>query len=331
MDRREFIKKSIYTLSATAIGLSHPKLIEAKTEDAKVNANPIVALETSSKVRKAPGSYDEDFIIQMLDRGMKKITGAGKPDDAWKNLFSKDDVIGIKVNSITGKMFSSRLELVRSIVKILVRSGIEEKNIIIFDRKSDELIKAGYKINKSTKGVRCFGTIPDGGGYSDNFIVFGEIGSRPSRILESCSAIINVPLIRDHGIVGITCALKNYLGTIDNPHKYHMNHGDPFVADLNASCEIKIRNRLTICDGLTAQYHLGPGYEPDYSWEFNSILMSRDPVALDVTVLDIIEKKRKEKDIRSLEEVGRFPKYIFTASDEKHRVGISDRSKIKIL
>jgi uncharacterized protein (DUF362 family) len=329
MDRREFIKKSIFTISATAVGLKNPSILKAASSD-KIAPNPILAIESSPNVRKTDGSYDDNFMTGMLDKGITKVTGAGNPAEAWQSLFTKNDIIGIKVNTLAGKMFSTRVELVKGVVNVLIKAGFDENKIIIFDRSTDELLSSGYKINNTKSGVRCFGSNPDGGGYSDNFIVFGEIGSRPSRILESCTAIINVPLLKDHGIAGITCALKNYLGTIDNPQKYHLNCGDPFIADLCASDEIKKRNRLTICDGLTAQYHRGPAFEKDYSWNYNSILMCRDPVALDSYVLDLIEKKREEKNLPSLKEAGRFPKYISTASDSEHRVGISDLSKIKL-
>ncbi|MBU1627667.1 DUF362 domain-containing protein, partial [bacterium] len=323
MDRREFIKKSFLTLSATAMGLKNPSILKAVPAD-KIEPNPILAVETSNNVRKTDGSYDENFIIGMLDKGITKVTGSSSSSEAWKSLFTKSDTIGIKVNTLAGKMFATRVELVRAIVKILIRSGFDESKIIIFDRSTKELENAGYKINNSRSSLRCIGSNPDGGGYSDNFIVFGEIGSRPSRILESCTAIINVPLLKDHGIAGITCALKNFLGTIDNPHKYHMNCGDPYIADLNASNEIRKRNRLTILDGMTAQYHMGPAFEAAYSWNYNTILMSRDPVAVDTYIHDLIEKKRVEKSLPSLKEAGRFPKYISTASDPEHKVGISE-------
>ena len=82
---------------------------------------------------------------------------------------------------------------------------------------------------------------------------------------------------------------------------------------------------------MTSQYYLGPAYTPKFAWNYDGIIMSRDPVALDSIALDIIEKKRKEENFPSLAEMGCTPQYIATASDAKHRVGISDISKIRIM
>ena len=54
---------------------------------------------------------------------------------------------------------------------------------------------------------------------------------------------------------------------------------------------------------------------PQWSWPFNGILTSRDPVALDYTGWRIIEQKRAEKGHPALRSVKREPAYIATAAD----------------
>ena len=124
-------------------------------------------------------------------------------------------------------------------------------------------------------------------------------------------------------------ALKNMFGAIHNPNKYHSNAGDPYVADVNALAPIRQKVRLTICDALIAQYEGGPSYMPQWSWPFNGVLVASDPVALDTIGWQIIEAKRKEKGLPSLQAAKRAPSYIATAADAQHRLGTNDARLIR--
>jgi hypothetical protein len=86
---------------------------------------------------------------------------------------------------------------------------------------------------------------------------------------------------------------------------------------------------LHICDGLNAQYEGGPSYMPQWMWPFNGLLVARDPVALDYVGWNIIEKKRAELGMKSLRELRREPRYILTAADAEHRLGICDPKRIE--
>jgi uncharacterized protein (DUF362 family) len=89
--------------------------------------------------------------------------------------------------------------------------------------------------------------------------------------------------------------------------------------------------RLTICDATTAMYEGGPGYKPEHSWNANALLASTDPVALDHTGWRMIERKRAEKGLKTLEAEERTPRYIATAADAEHRLGMNDPRKISLI
>jgi uncharacterized protein (DUF362 family) len=131
--------------------------------------------------------------------------------------------------------------------------------------------------------------------------------------------------------VGVTLALKNLFGAIHNPNKYHINAGDPYVADVNMFPAIRQKVRLTICDALTAQYEGGPSYMPQRSWPYNGLMVGRDPVALDYTGWQILERKRAEKGMKPLRELRREPLYISTAADARHRLGTNDPNRIDVV
>ena len=84
------------------------------------------------------------------------------------------------------------------------------------------------------------------------------MGSLVSNTLaQTCDAVINLPVLKDHGIVGVTMALKNLFGAIHNPNKYHIDAGDPYVADVNMLPPIRQKVRLTICDAITPSTKAG--------------------------------------------------------------------------
>jgi uncharacterized protein (DUF362 family) len=89
--------------------------------------------------------------------------------------------------------------------------------------------------------------------------------------------------------------------------------------------------RLTICDATTAMYEGGPGYKPEHSWNCNALLVSTDPVALDHTGWQMIERKRAEKGLKTLAAEERAPEYIHTAADAEHRLGNCDPKRISVV
>jgi uncharacterized protein (DUF362 family) len=95
--------------------------------------------------------------------------------------------------------------------------------------------------------------------------------------------------------------------------------------------EIRSKMRLTICDATSAMYEGGPGFKPERSWRHNALLVSQDPVALDATGWRMIERKRAEKGLKTLEADERAPRYISTAADPAHRLGNSDPARIAVV
>jgi len=220
---------------------------------------------------------------------------------------------------------------VESIIQGLKLAGIKDKNIIVFERFNRELETAGFRVRRKTEGIQCFGTdeLP-GGGYEAEPQSAGSVGTCFSKIVSRlCTAIVNVPVLKDHDLAGISVAMKNFFGVIHNPNKYHGNNCNPFIAELNTHPYIAHKVRLTVCDALLAQYHGGPGYKPQWTWNYQGIIVGRDPVALDRICHTIIEEKRKEMKLPSLQQAHREPKYISTAA--MLGLGIDEPSKINVV
>jgi len=287
-----------------------------------------VVIARDPLLRGNGSSPDSGQLLKMLDRAMQALYASDSPLEGWKKVVRPGEVIGLKVNGLAGRGNSTNVLLVDVICERLREAGIRQKDIVIWDRLNGDLESAGFRIAARQDRMRCIGN--DALGYEEELSTYGSVGSCLARTLTRvCDAVINLPVLKDHGIAGVTIALKNWFGAIHNPNKYHLNVGDPYIADVNMLPPIRQKVRLHICDATTAQYEGGPSYMPQWCWPFNGLLLSRDPVALDYTGWQILEQKRSEKGMKALKELGRAPTYIATAADRQHQLGTNDPKMIE--
>ena len=250
----------------------------------------VVTTIKNNRIRKN-GRVNPLELTHSLNRGLQVQFSVADPREAWRKLFSPKEIIAIKVNCLAGRGLSTHPELVQVIIAQLEKIGVPKKNIIVFDRANLDLKRAGFKITTARTGVRCAGN--DYFGYHPNLVVHKTIGSMVSRVMFDAGAVINLPVLKDHGIAGFSGALKNFFGVIHNPNKYHLNVGDPFIADLCSYHLIRKKVKLTICDALTAQYEGGPPYMPQFALRENMLLIGTDMVAIDRVGWSMIEKWRQ--------------------------------------
>lgn len=320
--RREFVKTVLagaaFLRAGDGVALSEQREAPAKSR---------VVIARDERLRGAGSTVDSQRMLGLLDRAMQSLFDRDRPIEAWRKLVRPGELVGLKVNTLGGRGISSNLQLVEAICARLQEAGVKAKDIVVWDRGSDELERAGFHLSMGGNGVQCFGT--DRVDYETDLAAYGSVGSRLSKILtRHCNVLINVPVLKDHDGAGVTIALKNLYGVIHNPNKYHPNGCDPYIADLNMLPEIRSRMRLTICDATTAMYEGGPAYKPEHSWKNNALLVSQDPVALDYTGWQMIERKRAQMGLKTLEAEQRAPRYIMTAADAQHRLGIGDPKRI---
>jgi len=311
--RREFIKKlGILGVSIPVLPAWSRKICAIETSENNPKKSKVIIVRNKGVVNST-GEINQEIIKNMLNEAMKKLAGNELIKSCWQRYFSKEDIVGIKVNCIAGQGLSTNPELVNAIIWGLLLAGVKEDNIIIYDRGTRELEKAKFKIN-TNKGIKCYGN--DAVGYNWEPTIIGSVSCCFSKIVsEQVTAIINVPVLKDHELSGVSLSLKNHFGSINNPNKYHGNNCDPYIADLNSHPLIKNKTRLIICDAITALYNGGPGYKKAWSWDYRGLLVSTDPVALDYVGTQIIEEMRREKKMKSLEECGRPAKHIATAAN----------------
>jgi uncharacterized protein (DUF362 family) len=279
--------------------------------------------------REPGGPVDGALMRRWLDEMLVRLTGGGSGADAWSALFPRNSRVGIKLNCLAGPRLAPRRELVQAIIAGLRSAGVSARQITVWERSDRELARCGYAIATSGDEPRVYGTDSRAAGYERRIRSNGSIGSCFSRILtEQCDQLINVGVLKDHDLAGVSAGMKNLYGAIHNPNKYHDNACDPYVADLAAHPVVRERLALTVCDGLTAQCQGGPAFVPGWAWNYGGLLVARDPVALDRVAADIVDRRRAVKGLPSLAEAERGPAWIDTAG--KLGLGEPELSKIKV-
>ena len=326
--RRDFLKQSLPGAAFLCVGGAMEPLAGAEPVTAGAKSKVVVARD--EQLRGTGSTVDSQRMLALLDRSMQALFDRSRSVEAWSKLVRPGDMVSLKVNTLGGRGISTNVHLVAAICQRLQEAGVKAGDIVVWDRDSDELERAGFHLAVGGDRVQCYGT--DRVGYEEELSAWGSVGGCLSKILtQHSSVLINVPVLKDHDGAGVTIALKNMYGVIHNPNKYHPNGCNPYVADLNMLPEIRNKMRLTICDATTAMYEGGPGYKPEHSWNADVLIVSTDPVALDHTGWRIIERKRAEKGLKTLKVEDRAPNYITTAADNSHRLGTNDPKMISIV
>jgi uncharacterized protein (DUF362 family) len=253
--------------------------------------------------------------------------GAGSGVEAAASIFKPSDTVGIKVNCLAGRSLSPRVELVEALVDLVAGAGIDRRRIIVFERSSRELERAGFTIRRQGPPYRCIGTDND---YERLPSSSGAIGSCFARIVSTeCTALVSFGVVKDHDLSGVSAGTKNWYGVIHNPNKYHDNGCDPYIADVARHPFIRDKLRLTVLDGVVAQCHGGPAYRPGATFELGQVAASTDPVAADLWAWQVIEAERRRRGMPTLEEAGRPVRFLATAA--RHGLGVDDPDRLRLV
>ena len=261
------------------------------------------ALDTKGRVAQKP-------VADMLDWLIRELVGKSSVADCWATLFSPKDVVGIKPNAFATRWNEPSPALIDTIVARLHEVGIPYENIYLWDhwnfkrgplyahlRKSPIHVATQKKIGYDAKVHR----LPTGGWVRFN------------KWVPRFTAIVNVPVFKDHDLAGVTCSMKNLaMGSIINPASHHPNSCSPSVPQIYALPELGPKVRLIVADAFRVIYNNGPfgSKSRNYNARHDSLYLSRDPVAQDRIAWNVIDALRKERGLPLLMERGRCPKKV---------------------
>lgn len=318
------------------------KVIHLKSSKAVVNGDPV-----------------EKEAYAMIEKGMIELTGEKTLNKAWRAFVNPGEKIGLKVNPVAGKDLATSHAVVKSVIKQLTASGIRKEDIVIWDRREMQLWECGFT-PENYPGIMITGTEQqdkngsyydaDGKLYGEKMIDkdwyyyaeteqeydaetipfminAGKYSYFSKIITRDLDKIINIPILKNAG-GSITNAMKNLaFGAVSNTGRLHSKLWNDTCAEVCAFAPLRDKVVLNICDALKGCFNGGPGANPQFFCNYNSILVATDPVALDRIAYDIVAEKRVAE---GLQKAPTPQALTFLAMAEELQLGISEKEKINL-
>lgn len=275
------------------------------------------------------GDYvDQNTVNNMTDQGLKALTGTNNITDAWKAIIPNYQLgqkiaIKINLNNTDGSCTTSchtncqdwqlRIDALIQPVNALVRGlstafpGFNPQDVWVYDATSGTnlavpphvvperlMVKSLYSI-KFFGGATC--TFPTYPNYST--VTFNNtdptavsVSHRITDQVVNANYLINMPIIKKHGGFDVTLAFKNHFGSVQNTADFHWNKSIP--DDLYDNPHFKDKTVLIVGDGLFGGRL--DNYSKPTPWTGlfggdapNSLFFSKDPVAIDSVMVDVLE------------------------------------------
>jgi uncharacterized protein (DUF362 family) len=345
--RRQFVQGAAAAAGALALAREAEAAPSIDSYIAKPPAG-FSPLATPGKITKVSAKGDFASIMQpnqlwpkpeiaksLLEKAMMEFTGATNLNTSMARFISKDDVVAIKVNGIAGQKgtytMATNYEVILPVVEAVLALGVPANKITVYEQFPDFL--AGTRVNvrkwKLPEGVSS-GTHNNQDHKMPDIKVYQGIKTKYSRIFTDATAVINITMIKDHSISGYTGTMKNIThGNVNNPHEHHANQASPQIAMLYNHPIVTSRVRLHITDAFKVMYDKGPlDKDPKTRIPHGALYVCTDPIAMDTMGVKIINDERKSRNIPSLKDAGRDPRYIQSGGD--FGLGIADLNQIRM-
>lgn len=323
MNRREFLRRSLLAAGGLALGARWPAAAAGASR---------VAIARKADLVDADDQTANTWLRVLTFTAIADAVGAGSIQVAMRQLFKPEDIVGIKLSALAPQ-FAPTPAVVYALVEALGYAGVKPDQVIIFDKEDRDLAAAGWTCTAGGQGPHVYGTVGDtrGLGYEDRFTQINETAFCLSKIVtRELTAIINVPVLKQHSFAGMSGALKNHFGCIHNPEDFHYLDGcNPAVADVNMAAAIRSKQRLCVTDAFCLQYEGGPAYNAGYVEFYGGIMASTDPVALDAEALLVLDAFREKNGLKPLKDTPRPCKHIATAA--KYGLGCDDPAQIQLI
>lgn len=250
------------------------------------------------------------------------VTAKATPEEGWRSLVKPGEKVGVKVSAQPGPIGGTHTAVAQAVVEGLVAAGIPANDIIVWDRRREDLVACGYD---KIAGLNMR-WVEKGAGYDPRAIlntaaigqlVYGDLSFKESRsslsdilgpkaqlsneshlpvlLAREIDKVINIPSLCDSYFTGVNGALAGMtVGILDNWRRFSKGdgYGDSALAECYADERIGKKVILTILDGMTLQYAGGPYASPVNCVSYSSLFVSRDPVAIDATALRLIDEQR---------------------------------------
>jgi len=304
MDRREFLKKCA-AFGAAAVLL---------------NGNRGAGRLWAQSASNAPAAKVPDIVAvrgggqaARLDRALREFGGIGAYVRRGQTVVIKPN-IGWTQGPETAA--NTNPELVGRLVEHCLDAGASK--VWVFDHSCDNG-PSSYRASRIESYAKSAGAVVvpgDSSSYYQEVAIPGSVVLKKTRVHElmlQADVFINVPVLKDHSGAGMTCAMKNMMGTVWDRGAFHRLGLDQCIADV---CLFR-KPTLNIVDADKVMLTGGPrGYPGSRYSEQRMLIVSPQIVAADAV---------------SARALGRSPAdFAYIAKAEARGLGTGDASKLSI-
>jgi len=285
---------------------------------------------------------------EMVRRGILKLTGKADLKAAWQSVVSSKDVVGLKVYSHPGASSGTRPAVVEAVVQGLLEAGLPPTNIIVWDKRMEDLQAAGFGVLSNHYGIRLAGSAD--AGYDEKVfydkpfpgtLMAGDLEfdlhnattgrkSYVSKVLTGgMTKIISIAPLLNNNTAGVCGHLYSLaMGSVDNTMRFEASAERlaEAVPEIYAMRALSDHVVLNITDGLISQYQGEQLSLLHHSTELNQIWFSKDPVALDAMAVQELDRERQAMNVPSL---GDNPALLQNAA--LLELGTCDLSRIRLV
>jgi hypothetical protein len=304
-DRRAFLR-----LAATAAGSLFLGSRLAAQERSRV------VLARAKDLQSVFGTPSYNRILDLMTRAVTVLAGEPVALLARKHYFSVNDQLAVQLATTPLSVIP---EVVDATVTTAARGGVAPDHIFIYSAEERDLYRAGFALQHQGPGVRCYGATSEG--YHDSLTTL--LGT-------DVTALVNLPCLSPHRQAGLAGALENFANSV-KPSYAQECYADNAAAlpGIAAERAIQTRLRLHIMDCLRPAYDLPGDHQPPSRWEYNGLLLSTDPVALDAVATHLLLAKRRE--VKGAEwPLDPYPLHVEIAAS-KYKLGTADLASIDLL
>ena len=260
---------------------------------------------------------DDEKVADAFNLGLERFTGTSTVPEAWLTLVKTNDVVGLKVFSAPGELCGTRPAVIRAITRGLLDAGVPRTQIVIWDKRAEDLRAAGYFDLGEELGVPVAGAMQAGFDTNTFYLpdspvigtlVWGDqefgqtnrgVGKKSfvsKLVSQRLTKIISiVPLLNENsaGVCGHFYSLA--MGSVDNTHRFENDSARLAVAlpEIIALPAVGDHVVLNVTDALLGQYQGGPAGFLQFSTVMNQLWFSHDPVALDVLAQQELAQARR--------------------------------------
>ncbi len=389
MNRRTFLRRLGLGSAAVVLGVPSCNRVEPPEEEpeapARIKTNIADFLKVPRGSHAIPGPFpgrvvqvedrrslldnrpDGKVVAAMVEKGITTLTGRSLRE-SFPLFFTRDDVVGIKVNPTGSPLISTRPEVVDAVVGWLVDCGLPKGNIVIWDRFAEDLWEAGFtahrfpgvrietlqitgeddnpwrdgagrhlsagcfdlEVSYFARGVTGHGVrgYKDDEDYLNEHVFNGEHSYFGKLLTRNLTKIVNIPVFKNIG-QGISMATKNLgYGAICNTGRLHEPLFLKVCTEVLAAPVVRDKLVLNITDGLRGQYDGGPMMNEAFVYDHHTLYFATDPLALDRICHDRLIAKRREMGV-TVNAHPRFTDYLHYG--ERLGLGVADVDRIKVV